>query len=47
MSYNGQMNFGLLGDFDAVSDIESIGENIQQELTALVTLAREGVTAPA
>jgi WS/DGAT/MGAT family acyltransferase len=47
MSYNGQMNFGLLGDFDAVSDIESIGENIQQELNALVTLARESAAASA
>jgi diacylglycerol O-acyltransferase / wax synthase len=45
MSYNGQMNFGLLGDFDAVSDIESIGENIQEELNALVTLARETAAA--
>jgi diacylglycerol O-acyltransferase len=47
MSYNGQMNFGLLGDFDAVSDIETIGENIQQELLTLVSLAREGAAASA
>jgi hypothetical protein len=45
MSYNGQMNFGLLGDFDAVSDIESIGEDIQEELNALVSLARESTPA--
>src|SRR5271168_1287377 len=47
MSYNGQMNFGLLGDFDAVPHLEVIGENIQEELGALVTLARETVIAPA
>src|SRR5271167_3549004 len=47
MSYNGQMNFGLLGDFDAVSDIESIGESIQDELNQLVKLARESVPATA
>ncbi len=48
MSYNGQMNFGLLGDFDALADIDLIAESIAQELTTLVTLAREAVvSAPA
>jgi diacylglycerol O-acyltransferase / wax synthase len=47
MSYNGQMNFGLLGDFDAVSDIESIGDSIQDELGKLVTLARRSALASA
>jgi diacylglycerol O-acyltransferase / wax synthase len=47
MSYNGQMNFGLLGDFDALPDIESIGENIAAELANLVSVARESVAAPA
>ncbi len=28
MSYNGQMNFGLLGDFDALPDIDAIGDSI-------------------
>ena len=46
MSYNGQMNFGLLGDFDALPDIESIGENIRAELATLVALARESAAAP-
>jgi hypothetical protein len=43
MSYNGHMNFGLLGDFDALPDIDSIGENIAEELANLVSLARESV----
>jgi diacylglycerol O-acyltransferase / wax synthase len=47
MSYNGQMNFGLLGDFDALPDIELISETIAQELATLVALARESVAAPA
>ena len=47
MSYNGQMNFGLLSDFDAVPDLEAIGESIQQELLTLVELARDAVPAPA
>jgi diacylglycerol O-acyltransferase len=48
MSYNGQMNFGLLGDFDALPDIDAIGESIAEELATLVSLAREAVvSAPA
>ncbi len=42
MSYNGQMNFGLLGDLDALEDIDMLGESIAAELAELVTLAREG-----
>jgi diacylglycerol O-acyltransferase len=44
MSYNGQMNFGLLGDFDALPDIDQIGASIEEELSNLLELARE--TAP-
>jgi diacylglycerol O-acyltransferase len=43
MSYNGQMNFGLLGDFDALADIDTIGQSIAEELATLVSLARERV----
>jgi WS/DGAT/MGAT family acyltransferase len=45
MSYNGQMNFGLLGDFDALPDIDSIAENISTELQTLISLARESEAA--
>jgi diacylglycerol O-acyltransferase len=41
MSYDGEMNFGLLGDFDALPDLESIGESIKSELAVLVEIARE------
>jgi WS/DGAT/MGAT family acyltransferase len=41
MSYNGQMNFGLLGDYDAVPDIDLIGHSIRGELSGLLELARE------
>jgi hypothetical protein len=47
MSYNGQMNFGLLGDYDALPDIDTIGQNIAEELATLVSLARESVPTPA
>ncbi len=43
MSYNGQMNFGLLGDFDALPDIDLIGERIDSELANLVSLARDAL----
>ncbi len=41
MSYNGQMNFGLLGDFDALPDIDTIADNISAELQTLIRLAHE------
>jgi WS/DGAT/MGAT family acyltransferase len=41
MSYDGEMNFGLLGDFDALPDLESIGDRIKSELAVLVDIARE------
>jgi WS/DGAT/MGAT family acyltransferase len=47
MSYNGQMNFGLLGDFDALPDIGEISASISAELETLVSLARESVPATA
>ena len=47
MSYNGQMNFGLLGDYDALGDIDLIGESIASGLATLVELARESFAAPA
>ncbi len=45
MSYNGQMNFGLLGDFDALPDIQDIADAIADELGTLVSLARESAVA--
>ncbi len=41
MSYNGQMNFGLLGDYDALPDIASIADGIQASLGELAR-ARAG-----
>jgi diacylglycerol O-acyltransferase / wax synthase len=47
MSYNGQMNFGLLGDFDALPDIDEISASISEELDTLLELARESVAVSA
>ncbi|MGZ8634181.1 MAG: WS/DGAT domain-containing protein [Solirubrobacteraceae bacterium] len=40
MSYNGRMNFGLLGDYDALPDIATIADGIQDSLAELLDLAR-------
>jgi len=40
MSYNGRMNFGLLGDYDALPDIDVIGEGIRASLAELLALTR-------
>jgi WS/DGAT/MGAT family acyltransferase len=40
-SYNGNMSFGLLGDFDALEDIDVITEGIGQSLRELLDAARE------
>src|SRR5579859_3844433 len=45
MSYNGQMNFGLLGDFDALPDIDAIGDSIAEELQELLAAARGADTS--
>jgi WS/DGAT/MGAT family acyltransferase len=46
MSYNGQMNFGLLGDYDALPDLDRIGDGIEASLAELLALARRR-TGPA
>jgi diacylglycerol O-acyltransferase / wax synthase len=43
MSYNGQMNFGLLGDYDAMPDLAEFGAAIESALAEIVTgAARAG-----
>jgi WS/DGAT/MGAT family acyltransferase len=39
MSYNGKMNFGLLGDFDAMSDMRVVADGISESLAELRTAA--------
>jgi diacylglycerol O-acyltransferase / wax synthase len=41
MSYNGQMNFGLLADYDAIPDLDAIAQNIAEALDELLALARD------
>ena len=41
MSYNGKVDFGLLGDYDAIPDIDSIGKLLEEALQELLEVARE------
>jgi diacylglycerol O-acyltransferase len=40
MSYNGGIDFGLLGDYDAIPDIQTVADGIRDALAELVERAR-------
>ena len=42
MSYNGNLDFGLLGDYDALPDIDLIAEGLDAVVTQLLQIARSG-----
>ncbi|MGH2961705.1 MAG: WS/DGAT/MGAT family O-acyltransferase [Solirubrobacterales bacterium] len=46
MSYNGEINFGLIGDFDAIPDLDSLADDLRASLTELAAVA-EASPAPA
>jgi hypothetical protein len=39
MSYNGQVNFGLIGDYDALPDLEVLAADLEASLAELSELA--------
>jgi diacylglycerol O-acyltransferase / wax synthase len=45
MSYNGGIDFGLLGDYDALPDIDVIADGIADSLAELLEVARAGKSA--
>jgi WS/DGAT/MGAT family acyltransferase len=49
MSYDGGIDFGLLGDYDAMPDLDALGEDLEATLGELVAAAaqRTGARAPA
>ena len=47
MSYDGGLNFGLLGDYDELSDIEEFAADLEASLAELVTAATRPTRAPA
>ena len=42
MSYNGQVNFGLVGDYDAMADIDSLAHDLSESISELAALAPDG-----
>jgi len=41
MSYNAKLDFGLLGDFDAMPDLDELAEAFRESLEEMVEVARE------
>jgi diacylglycerol O-acyltransferase len=39
MSYNGQVNFGLIGDYDAMADLDSFGLDLEAEIDDTIATA--------
>ena len=46
ISYNGWLNFGLLGDYDALPDLDELGSHVSDAIDELVSLARSARSAP-
>jgi diacylglycerol O-acyltransferase len=47
MSYNGKVDFGLLGDYDAMPDLEEFGEMLEDSLAELLKESRKRTKAAA
>ncbi len=47
MSYNGRMNFGLVGDFDVMYDIDDLAEDLYESLAELADAAGVELTTEA
>jgi hypothetical protein len=45
ISYNGRVEFGLLGDFDAVPDLEQLADGVAEALAELLEVATGGAPA--
>ncbi len=46
MSYNGQVNFGLIGDYDAMADLESFALDLEEATVEAVATAPGGTGTP-
>jgi diacylglycerol O-acyltransferase len=47
MSYNGKVDFGLLGDYDAMPDLDALGEHLRDSLAELRGAARKASASAA
>jgi WS/DGAT/MGAT family acyltransferase len=41
MSYNGSVDIGLMGDYDAMSDLDEFGRDVEESIAELVEVARK------
>jgi len=46
MSYNGRMNFGLLGDWDAMTDLDELAADLEASLEELADAAGIDLSGP-
>lgn len=46
MSYNGQLNFGLVSDYDALSDVETLADDIRASIAELAACAGPRPVSP-
>jgi hypothetical protein len=46
MSYNGRIDYGLLGDYDALPDIDVVADGIENGLQELLSIATGGKNGP-
>jgi hypothetical protein len=46
MSYNGQLNFGLTADYDALADVETLADELHAAIDELVGAAGAQVGGP-
>jgi len=46
MSYDGQLNFGLLGDYDALPDIDAFADGLRGAVDELLEIARDRRGSP-
>ncbi len=47
MSYDGRLGFGLLGDYDALADLDDLADDLAAAVTALEGAAGSGPSTPA
>ena len=40
MSYNGNVDIGLMGDYDAIADLDDLGDDVRESLAELIEAAR-------
>ena len=46
LSYDGRINFGLVGDFDLLWDLDDLAHDLRESLAELADDRRRGAAAP-